>query len=103
MRINFYFCRCPKYTQALPKECRMVTSTTDSCCQEPQCDIPSLLTNITGTLSPDMIPTLAPPGVISGNANTPTPLPQAPGQTTPAPKPISKMLSSVRFYLPIPS
>jgi hypothetical protein len=71
----------------------MVTSTTDVCCQEPRCDIPALLNNITGTLSPGMIPTLAPPGVISGNANTPTPMPQAPGQTTLAPKPISKLSS----------
>lgn len=41
-----------------------------------------------------MIPTFAPPGVISGNANTPTPMPQAPGQTTLAPKPLSKKLFS---------
>lgn len=77
----------------------MVTSKTDPCCQEPQCDIPSLLANITGTLSPGMIPTLAPPGVISGYANTPTPQPQAPGQSTLAPKPISKMSLSKNFSL----
>jgi hypothetical protein len=74
--------RCPKY-QTLPKECHLVTDQSDLCCQKPACDFKALLKNVTGTIKPNMIPTLAPPAQITGQVNTPTP---RPGLT---PKPIS--------------
>lgn len=85
---NIFF-RCPTYPTPLAKECKLVTKPTDPCCQEPQCDIPSYLTNMTGTISPNMIPTLAPQGQITGHANTPAPTPGI-GGNTPVPVPISK-------------
>ncbi|KAJ8302981.1 LOW QUALITY PROTEIN: hypothetical protein KUTeg_019377 [Tegillarca granosa] len=87
---GLYVCdsRCPSYPTPLPKECKLVTTPTDPCCQEPQCDIPSYLTNMTGTISPNMIPTLAPQGQITGHANTPAPTPGI-GGNTPVPVPIN--------------
>lgn len=64
----------------------MVTDPTDVCCQKPECNFQSILKNVSGTVPPNLIPTLAPPAIITGQINTPAPTP-GPG---PTPKPISK-------------
>lgn len=49
---------------------------------------------LSGTIRPDMIPTLAPLGQITGAAITPTPMPNPNPNAgpTPAPKPLSKLI-----------
>ncbi|CAC5385625.1 unnamed protein product [Mytilus coruscus] len=86
---GFYTCndRCPKYP-TLAKDCTLVTDPSDVCCQKPECNFQSILKNISGTVPPNLIPTLAPPAQITGQVNTPAPTP-GPG---PTPKPITKCL-----------
>ncbi|XP_052816208.1 uncharacterized protein LOC128242861 isoform X2 [Mya arenaria] len=81
--------RCPHYA-ALPKECRLVPSSSDPlCCKEPKCEFVNTKNQTSGYLTP---PT-PPPGVIDGGVATPTPPPTlapspgyVPPSTTPGPK-----------------
>ncbi|WAR11991.1 CO6A5-like protein, partial [Mya arenaria] len=89
---------CPHYA-ALPKECRLVPSSSDPlCCKEPKCEFVNTKNQTSGYLTP---PT-PPPGVIDGGVATPTPPPTlapSPGYVPPSttPGPIGCMYNGVLF------
>ncbi|XP_071091876.1 uncharacterized protein [Haliotis cracherodii] len=90
---GLYVCndRCPAYDN-LPPECSFVTDPKDQCCRIPSCQFVPTQGQITGTLSPNMIPT-AVPGKITGQVPTPTPGPD--GKT---PSPINHCIYKSHVY-----
>lgn len=92
--VNTWCYRCPVYDN-LPPECSLVTDPKDQCCRIPSCQFVPTQGQITGTLSPNMIPT-AVPGKITGQVPTPTPGPD--GKT---PTPISKYFMIITRTEPI--